>query len=265
MKRQIHASSPPLSPSPSEVEPVSKRARLLVPSPTPPPEIDQDDMNDEEFILEAVTLAEDSPSDDDDDDIIEVEQQDTDHICQKHNQTVILVSDSDSDDESDDQGIDVTDDMLPSLPPPPIMMTEPISPTWSEEIEIVQEDEDDFLPVMEDINVDDTNESEFLEIVADDISQELIDLTDDDDDALTFVPRSSPSPERKTSIDVQQCPVCLETLSYLQRTGVHLIITRCCHVMCTLCSRQLMAISPRCPLCRENLSTTALMPYCILI
>jgi len=236
MKRQFHASSPPSSPLP-----MTKRPRMFVASPTPPPEIDQN-MDEEEPIVE---LVEESQNDDDDD-IIEVEELlNIDRICH----TVILVSDSD--DESDDQGIDVTDEMFSSLPPPPppITITAPISPAWSEEIEIVQE----LMTMEENANDDD------LEIVADDINQELIDLTEDE-------PPLSPLPiERKTSTDVQQCPVCLETLSHLQRTGIHLIITRCRHVMCTLCSRQLLLISPRCPLCRENLNSTTLMPYCILI
>ena len=83
---------------------------------------------------------------------------------------------------------------------------------------------------------------------------ELIDLTEDDANQL----------ERKSSIDVQQCPICLETFSDLQYSGVYLIITPCRHIMCTLCSRQLLITSSRCPLCREKVHSTTLMPYCIL-
>jgi len=109
---------------------------------------------------------------------------------------------------------------------------------------------------------EDDHDHESLEIVNNDFNDnELIDLTDDEP---TFISCSPILSERKLSIDVQQCPICLETLSHLQRTGVYLIITQCRHVMCTLCSRQLLATSSRCPLCRENVSSTTLMPYCIL-
>lgn len=101
---------------------------------------------------------------------------------------------------------------------------------------------------------------ESLEIMNDN-DNELIDLTDDEPISISCSPIL---PERKLSTDVQQCPICLETLSHLQRSGVYLIITRCRHVMCILCSRQLLATSSRCPLCRENVSSTTLMPYCIL-
>ncbi len=120
--------------------------------------------------------------------------------------------------------------------------------------------QEEFLFMDEEENDDDDLES--LEIVnTDDNNNELIDLTDDEPISRSCSPMLT---ERKLSVDVQQCPICLETLSHLQRTGVYLIITRCRHVMCTLCSRQLLATSSRCPLCRENVSSTTLMPYCIL-
>jgi len=126
-----------------------------------------------------------------------------------------------------------------------------------EDVEIVQEEVEEELRSMDEEPIHNEDDHESLEIVAsDDNNNELIDLTEDE-------PIPIP-PERKLSVDVQQCPICLETLSHLQRTGVYLIITRCRHVMCTLCSRQLLATSPRCPLCRENVSSTTLMPYCIL-
>ena len=90
---------------------------------------------------------------------------------------------------------------------------------------------------------------------------EWIDLTEDESTCTSY---SSQPFERKSSIDVQECPICLETLCHLQYSGVHLIMTPCRHVMCTLCSRQLLANSSQCPLCREEISSTTLMPYCIL-
>lgn len=118
----------------------------------------------------------------------------------------------------------------------------------------MEDDADDDLESLEIVNIDDDNTNTPY-------NTELIDLTDDEPNPISC---SSTLLERKLSIDVQQCPICLETLSHLQRTGVYLIITRCRHVMCILCSRQLLATSSRCPLCRENVNSTTLMPYCIL-
>lgn len=128
-----------------------------------------------------------------------------------------------------------------------------------EDIEIIEEDELSLIDDREE--AEDEEDQESLASVNTDDDDELIDLTDDEP---TSLPCSSILTERKLSTDVQQCPICLETLSHLQRTGVYLIITRCRHVMCTLCSRQLLATSSRCPLCRESVSSTTLMPYCIL-
>jgi len=131
-------------------------------------------------------------------------------------------------------------------------------------VEIVQEEIEEELALMDDDDEEEEDDDhESLEIVNNDDNNnnELIDLTDDEPIPICCSPIL---PERKLSIDVQQCPICLETLSHLQRTGVYLIITQCRHVMCTLCSRQLLATSSRCPLCRENVSSTTLMPYCIL-
>jgi hypothetical protein len=76
---------------------------------------------------------------------------------------------------------------------------------------------------------------------------ELIDLTDDE-----------------PTTDIEECPICLETLSDLQSLDISLIITPCHHVMCALCSHQLLSTSSQCPLCRQNINLTTLIPYCIL-
>jgi hypothetical protein len=203
--------------------------------------------------------------DDDDDDIIEIEQQILILSPQETDDAIIVVSDSELDDSSsDDQGIDVTDDTPPSVSS---IIHESISSPDIEDIEIVHEEVEGELAIMDDEEVydddgdidDEEEDPESLEIVNND--NELIDLTDDEPISISCSPTLS---ERKLSTDVQQCPICLETLSHLQRSGVYLIITRCRHVMCTLCSRQLLATSSRCPLCRENVSSATLMPYCIL-
>lgn len=135
-----------------------------------------------------------------------------------------------------------------------------ISSPDTTDIEIIQDTIDDELSLIDDLEEEqDEDDQESLAIVNNE--NELIDLTDDEPTSLSC---SSNLNKRKLSTDVQQCPICLETLSHLQRTGVYLIITRCRHVMCTLCSGQLLATSSRCPLCRENVTSTTLMPYCIL-
>ncbi|CAF0731345.1 unnamed protein product [Adineta steineri] len=279
MKREYYSSSPPSPSSPfsnseisDELEPAPKRPRFFLSSQTPPPDNDDEDITEEEeetitdeSIILLLNTTEDSQSEDND--IIEIEQQ--------NDNTIVVVSDSDNDDDDDDdddQGIDITGDSLPSVPS---IIDDSISSPDIVDVEIVQEE----LTLMDDeeeeqqINSED--DYEFLEFLAmidentndnnnnnnNNDNSELIDLTEDEP---LSVP-SSPIPSgRKLSVDVQQCPICLETLSHLQRTGVYLIITRCRHVMCTLCSRQLLAISSRCPLCREDVSSTTLMPYCIL-
>lgn len=88
---------------------------------------------------------------------------------------------------------------------------------------------------------------------------EIIDLTEDASSSPC-----SPSNELLTDEDDEQCPVCLETFAELQLAGVNLLITRCGHVMCTLCSQLVLAYSSQCPMCRENIDRSTLTSYCIL-
>jgi hypothetical protein len=94
-----------------------------------------------------------------------------------------------------------------------------------------------------------------------DNNNELIDLTEDESNSSCSL---SNKHELKSSIDIEECPICLENLFDLQSIGVHLIITECHHVICTLCSDQLLSTSSQCPLCRKNISSTTLTPFCIL-
>lgn len=183
------------------------------------------------------------------------------------NNPLIIVSDSDSDHDNDNadenQGIDVTDDILPSVPS---VANVSISSSDIEDVEIVQGYVDEELALMDEeieqlTNDIDQESLEILTTVDDDDINEIIDLTDDDLIPIACSPHQF---ERKLSTDLQQCPICLETLTHLQRIGINLVITQCRHVMCTLCTRQLLVTSSRCPLCRENVSSTTLMPYCIL-
>ncbi|CAF3620454.1 unnamed protein product [Rotaria sordida] len=282
MKRQHHSSSPPSSPLSNsqvsdEFEPVSKRSRISISSPTPPPDNDNqiviEEDEDEEIIVDepivsAVILDEDSQnvhdSDVNDDDIVEIEQQNLNYFVSQTNNPIIVVSDSDSD---DDQGIDVTNDIPPSVSS---IINTSISSSDIEDVEIVQEDTEEEPAIIDEENEqqqqqqqqvtnNDDDDHESLEILANDGNNgndnELIDLTEDE---LISISCSSNPFERKLSIDVQQCPICLETLTHLQRTGVYLIITQCRHVMCTSCTRQLLATSSRCPLCRENMALAAI-------
>jgi len=106
-----------------------------------------------------------------------------------------------------------------------------------------------------------SDDSEIIEEEEEDNNNELIDLTEDESNSSYSV---SNKHELKSSIDIEECPICLENLFDLQSIGVHLIITECHHVICTLCSDQLLSTSSQCPLCRKNISSTTLTPFCIL-
>jgi len=106
-----------------------------------------------------------------------------------------------------------------------------------------------------------SDDSEIIEEEEEDNNNELIDLTEDESNSSYSV---SNKHELKSSIDIEECPICLENLFHLQSIGIYLIITECHHVICTLCSHQLLSTSSRCPLCRKDISSTKLMPFCIL-
>lgn len=282
MKRQHSSSS--ISSSPlcnfevgDEHEPVAKRRRYFVASPTPTfdennesnednisidenqQQQQQEELSIDEPSISTAMIDEESQtgiSNEHDEEIIEIDDEDIGLSDEYVSDGIIIVSDSETeDDNNDDQGIDVTDEI-------PLSESSIIS-FENDDIEVVAEIIQQEQVIMDEETVtttddddDDDDDDESLEIIIDNINSELIDLTADEPDSNSL--------ERKLSTDVQQCPICLETLSDLQGTGVYLIITRCRHVMCTLCCRQLLTTSPRCPLCRENVSATSLIPYCIL-
>lgn len=163
--------------------------------------------------------------------IIEIEDDDGYRTCEQTSTTMIFVLDSDD----EDSAIDVVGGDRSSI------FDAFVSSPATEVIQIVDDE------------LNDENEVR--------ISGELIDLTEDESNPF---PTSPPDLERQSSLEVQECPICLETFSDLQSTAIYLIITPCRHVFCTACSRQSLAQSPRCPLCRENVSLSSLTPYCIL-
>jgi hypothetical protein len=167
------------------------------------------------------------------DDINEIVYENINSPCRQIDNRILILSDSDSDDD-DDQDIDISFSISPTIN---IL----ISPSLSNSVETLEEEEE------EEINIENDHE--------------LIDLTEDEPNSTCY---SSNKHENQSSIDDEQCPICLETLFDLQSIGVYLIITQCHHVMCTLCSHELLATSSRCPLCRKNISSTTLLPYCIL-
>lgn len=103
--------------------------------------------------------------------------------------------------------------------------------------------------------------SEIVEEEEEDNNHQVIDLTEDESNSPCCL---SNKHELKSSIDIEECPICLENLFDLQSIGIYLIITECHHVICTLCSHQLLSTSSRCPLCRKDINSTKLMPFCIL-
>ncbi|CAF2555502.1 unnamed protein product [Rotaria sp. Silwood2] len=209
---------------------IKRRRRVLVSSlSTTSAEINE---YEEEIIINEHIIPVDSQNDHNEDDIIEIVHENMNSTYQQMDHTIIVLSDSDLD---EDQIIDVTDNNFLSITP---IINALISSPFNELVETIE-----------------INEINFENV------HELIDLTDDETNSICC---SSNKLEHQSSIDVEQCPICLETLTDLQYTGVYLIITQCSHIMCTLCSRQLLATSSRCPLCRKNLNSNTLLPYYIM-
>ncbi|CAF3394276.1 unnamed protein product [Rotaria sp. Silwood1] len=177
----------------------------------------------EETIINEQIISLDSENNhNDDDDIIEIIYENKHSTCEQIDTRIIMLSDSDSD---DDQIIDITDNNILSITPIiNILLSSPLN---------------DLVGIIEDneINIENV--------------YEVIDLTDDESNSTDCL---SNKLEHQSSIDSDQCPICLETLTDLQYTGVDLIITQCNHIMCTLCSRQLLATSSQCPLCRNQIT-----------
>ena len=141
-------------------------------------------------------------------------------------------------------------------PPDPILVEDSDDDVADELIDVVNIEPSSNVPI---------NPNEDLEIIEEiyppvnvPVTPNLIDLTTDESD------NHFPEFERHSSIDNQECPICLETFDDLQSSGTYLMITACRHVLCIQCIRQLLANYSQCPLCRENLNLSSLMPYCIL-
>ncbi|CAF3572186.1 unnamed protein product [Rotaria sordida] len=210
-----------------ETESIIKRHCLLISFLSTSDEINEPD---EEIIINEHINSLNSQNDHNDNDSIEIIPENMNSTCQQTDHRMIILSDSDSD---DDQIIDVNDNnnFLSRIPTINTLISSPHN-------ELIENNE---------TNIENIHE--------------LIDLTDDESNSSYC---SSNKLECQSSIDIEECPICLETFTDLQYTGVYLIITQCSHIMCTLCSRQLLAISSRCPLCRENINSNTLIPYCIM-
>ncbi|CAF0843309.1 unnamed protein product [Rotaria sordida] len=208
-----------------ETESIIKRHCLLISFLSTSDEINEPD---EEIIINEHINSLNSQNDHNDS--IEIIPENMNSTCQQTDHRMIILSDSDSD---DNQIIDVTDNnnFLSRIPTINTLISSPHN-------ELIENNE---------TNIENIHE--------------LIDLTDDESNSSYC---SSNKLECQSSIDIEECPICLETFTDLQYTGVYLIITQCSHIMCTLCSRQLLAISSRCPLCRENINSNTLIPYCIM-
>lgn len=76
-------------------------------------------------------------------------------------------------------------------------------------------------------------------------SAETVDLTDSP-------VKSSPKPGEGLGL---QCPVCLDPLADLKKSGVSVLATTCGHIFCSTClPASLAAVGGRCPTCRHRLS-----------
>ncbi|CAF0870012.1 unnamed protein product, partial [Didymodactylos carnosus] len=122
------------------------------------------------------------------------------------------------------------------------------------------------------------NDTEYLQhrlrvppliIILDEDNNNNNSISVENEEPIEINQQQSRSHEHKQSIDEHVCPICLESLTQLQRQNINLVTTPVCqHVFCDPCSRKLLENVPvaRCPLCRLQLNErTKFISYCINI
>jgi len=80
------------------------------------------------------------------------------------------------------------------------------------------------------------------------VSSEVVDLTDSPSPAPAPVP-ASPAIESGLG-----CPICLESVAGVKRTGASMVSTVCGHIFCSACLPNSIKVSGGCPTCRRPLS-----------
>jgi len=76
------------------------------------------------------------------------------------------------------------------------------------------------------------------------LSSEVVDLTGS----------PSPSPASPSVESVLGCPICLESVAGVKRTGAAMVSTVCGHIFCSACLPNSIKVSGGCPTCRRPLS-----------
>ncbi|CAF1624315.1 unnamed protein product, partial [Adineta ricciae] len=121
----------------------------------------------------------------------------------------VIILNSDDEDADDDINIDIMSDIPPTLVD--LFNAFISSPLMDSRVDTVA--------IQEQLNND-----------------EIIDLTEDEADSGCCLSNQQEQTTSHNNDDDDQCPVCLETFSDLQCTGVNLVISQCQHVMCMSCS-----------------------------
>lgn len=95
-------------------------------------------------------------------------------------------------------------------------------------------------PVMVDLSGNDSS------INVPNVSSEIVDLTDS--------PTPSPAPAPPSVESGLGCPICLESVAGVKRTGASMVSTVCGHIFCSACLPNSIKVSGSCPTCRRPLS-----------
>merc|ERR1719508_31346 len=87
-----------------------------------------------------------------------------------------------------------------------------------------------------------------------------VDLTDSPADApgldtTTSDLETTDTPGSSGGVSVQ-CPVCLDSLGTIKRSGAGMVSTVCGHIFCSRCLPASLRASGRCPSCRRMIGTT---------
>jgi len=80
----------------------------------------------------------------------------------------------------------------------------------------------------------------------------MVDLTDSPASKVNLSFDLTESPENHSGVSVQ-CPVCLESLGSIKRSGCDLVSTVCGHIFCSRCLPASLRSSGKCPTCRRRI------------
>jgi len=68
---------------------------------------------------------------------------------------------------------------------------------------------------------------------------------------LTKKPNDTSPPSKVAPTECVVCPVCMETAQQFEKSGRHLMVTRCGHIFCDRCIKTSLRAKRKCPNCRK--------------